>query len=514
MLTAAILGSSLAYIDGSVVNVALPVLQSDLKATVSDLQWIVEAYALMLASLLLVGGSLGDIYGRRKLFLIGISIFGAASAACGLAADAQQLIVARTVQGIGGALLIPGSLAILSATFSEDERGAAIGTWSGASAMTTALGPILGGWLIQQASWRWAFLINPPIALAVIVILFTKVPESNAGIAGRRLDVPGALLATAGLGALIFGLIESNTAGLGAPSVVTTIVLGAALLSAFVYVELHVEQPMLPFDLFKSPPFSGTNAMTFFLYGALAGSGFFLAYNLIQVQGYSPAVAGAAMLPSVLMMFVLSRWSGGLVKRFGPRRPLIIGPLIVALGFYLYSIAGLGGSYWLTFFPALVVQGLGMGITVAPLTTTVMGSVGKERAGIASGINNAITRTASLIAIALAGVSMLAVFSASLASRLDRLSMPEAERASVYQQRARLVDIALPVEQSAETKAGLDAAIRLSFVDGFQLVTRAAAIMAVVSALVAAAMIKPVDMQEEESTALSARKSGESSPPA
>src|ERR1700691_5071024 len=413
ILVATILGSSMAFIDGTVVNVACPALQAKFHATVVDVQWVVESYGLLLSALILVGGSLGDLFGRRLIFLVGIAIFAVASAVCGAASGIHQLIIARSIQGIGAALLVPGSLAIISVVFDEESRGQAIGTWSGFTAITTAIGPVLGGWLVEHVSWRWVFFINLPLATAVIAISLWHIPESRMARAGR-IDWSGALLATVGLGGLVTGFMESVNLGWRNPLVFGSLILGVACLVALVVVENNVTSPMLPLALFESRSFTGANLLTLFLYAAIGIFFFLFPLNLIQVQGYSTTATGAAVLPLILLIFFLSRWSGGLVARYGSRGPLINGPIIAALGFVLFALPSVRDSYWKAFLPAIIILGFGMAVTVAPLTTVVMNSVSKDRVGSASGINNAVARVAGVLAIAIFGIVMVRAFGAEL----------------------------------------------------------------------------------------------------
>jgi EmrB/QacA subfamily drug resistance transporter len=478
----------MAFIDGTVVNVALPALQSRLNATAVDLQWVIEAYSLLLSALLLVGGSLGDHYGRRRIFLIGVALFAAASAACGFAGDIRQLIAARALQGLGAALLVPGSLAIISSSFSENERGRAIGTWSGFSAITAGIGPVMGGWLIEHVSWRAVFFINLPIALLVILISLRHVTE-NSDKENTRVDWLGAILAATGLGALVYGLIESSRLGFADKSVILVLTAAGALLVVFLFVEARISQPMLPLGLFRVRTFTGANLLTFLLYAALGGTLFFLPLNLIQVQHYSATAAGAALLPFILIISFLSRWSGGLIVSYGAKLPLIVGPLIAAVGFALFTLPDVDGSYWTNFFPPVVVLGLGMAISVAPLTTTVMNSVAQNRAGIASGVNNAVARTAGLLAIAVLGIVMLRVFSGALDQRLAEYKLPSSVSRSLQAQRTKLAVIAVPEDQDPATQQLIRRAIDESFVSGFRSIMAIGAALAIASAVTALTLI-------------------------
>jgi EmrB/QacA subfamily drug resistance transporter len=469
VLAATILGSSMAFIDGSVVNVALPVLQEDLKATAADVQWVVEAYLLLLAALVLLGGTLGDHFGRRRIFATGIALFSLASVWCGLSPNIGSLILARAIQGIGAALLVPGSLAIISASFNANQRGRAIGTWSGFTSITSAIGPVLGGGLVQYASWRWVFFLNIPLAAIVLIILFLHVPESRDETTHGSLDWWGALLATIGLGAIVYSLIEAGSLGFLHPRVLSILAIGIIIFVAFLLLEARTSNPMIPLSLFRSSSFSGTNLLTLLLYAAMNGITFYLPFNLIQVQGYPPTLAGMALLPFVLLMFSLSRWSGGLVDRYGARLPLVVGPMIAAIGFALFAVPGIGGTYWLTFFPAVLVMGLGMTITVAPLTTVVMGSVDERHAGIASGINNAVARTAGLLAIAVLGIVVVATFQSNLVHQLAQLPLPATIQQAVAAQGHKLAAIQFPNGISGEARTQIKQAIDEAFVASFRL---------------------------------------------
>jgi EmrB/QacA subfamily drug resistance transporter len=489
ILAAAILGSSMAFIDSTVVNVALPAIQTTFHASVVDVQWVVEAYGLFLGALILLGGSLGDWVGRRLTFVVGIMIFALASAACGAAGSIDGLIVARSVQGIGAAFLVPGSLAIISTSFDEKSRGQAIGTWSGFTAITTAIGPVLGGWLVEHASWRWVFFINLPLAAAVIVISFCRIPESRSTSAGQ-IDWLGALLATIGLGGLVVGFMESVNAGWHNPLVVGGLIVGFGCLIALVPVESRAPSPMMPLSLFGSRNFSGANLLTLFLYAAIGIFFFLFPLNLIQVQGYSATAAGAAVLPLILLMFFLARWSGGLVAEFGPRVPLIAGPLIAAFGFALFAVPSIGGNYWRTFFPALIVLGFGMAVTVAPLTTVVMNSVSERRVGAASGINNAIARVAGVLAIAILGIVMVNVFASRLNDKLIHLPLSPAVVQQLKGDEIKLAGLQPPDDIDPAVKRAIQDFIREAFVSGFRVVILICTGLSVASAAVTWLMIQ------------------------
>jgi EmrB/QacA subfamily drug resistance transporter len=403
-----------------------------------------------------------------------VAIFAVWSAWCGLSRSVAELVIARAAQGVGAALLVPGSLAIISASFPPDARGRAIGTWSGFTAITTAVGPVLGGWLIEHSSWRWVFFINAPVALAVIAISLWRVPETHGTESARHFDWTGVVLGAAGLASLVYSLIASATlAGLAA----------VVLLAAFLLVESRTARPMLPLALFRSTTFTGANLLTLLLYSALGGVMFFLPLNLIQVQGYSATQAGAAFLPFIGLMFGLSRWSGGLVARFGSMRPLTIGPLIAAVGFALFMRPGIGGSYWTTVFPAIVMLGLGMTVSVSPLTTTVMNAVDEPHAGTASGVNNAVSRVAGALAIAVFGAVLSASFNRSLDRELQAMHATTAVREGLESQRSRLAaaDTADPAARDA---------VQHAFITGYRAALGLAAGLAVAAALTAAWLIR------------------------
>src|SRR4051794_23730593 len=404
-LVATVLGSGMAGLDATVVGIALPAIGRDFGVDVAGLQWVVNAYTLTLAGLLLLGGTLGDRYGRRRVFLIGTVWFAVASLLCGIAPNTGTLILARALQGVGGALLTPGSLAILQASFVQEDRSRAIGAWSGLGGVATAVGPFVGGWLISAVSWRLVFFLNLPLALLVVVLAARHVPESRAPADTGRLDVTGALMVTGGLTGLTYGLIEGADRGWTSPVVLTALVAGVVLLVGFVVFEGRTADPMLPLEVFSSRQFSATNAVTFVVYGALGGVLFLLPVVLQEVAGYSPALAGTSLLPVTAIMLVLSSRSGALAARIGPRLQMSVGPLVVAAGLGLLARVSGGGSYGTELLPAVVVFGLGLAITVAPLTSTALSAAPVEHAGVASAVNNDVARAAGLIAVAVLPVA-------------------------------------------------------------------------------------------------------------
>ncbi len=464
------------FIDGTVVNIALPNLQRSFGATGTQVQWVVEAYALFLASLLLAGGSFGDRFGLRRAFLAGVVLFACASVWCGLAPNLTQLLIARSVQGIAGALLVPNSLAFLSASYAGAQRGRAIGTWSAFASAMTAVGPVIGGWMVQHGSWRWVFFINLPIALIAVWIVLSKTTKVNIPAQARSVDWTGALLGTLGLSALTYSLMEWDNDHILARLVG---IAGIAVLTAFLLVERRAKEPMMSIELFRSRTFSGANILTFFLYAALSGTLFYLPLNLIQIQGYTPTQAGMAMLPLVLTLFLLSRWAGGLIARYGPRLPLTMGPLITACGYGLLAIPGVGGPYWKTYLPALIMLGLGMVISVAPLTMTVMSSISPARSGAASAINNSISQTAALLALAICSPLFYQAFAKSLPIRLVQHGVTADVSTQIGNQSRRLGAI-----ETSDPLGRL--AVDESFVSAFRLIALLACASATAAGITAA----------------------------
>jgi len=498
-LFSTILASSLVFIDSTALNIALPALQKDLGVTGTQLLWVINGYALFLSALLLVGGSLGDLYGRNKVFLIGLGLFSLSSLVCGISQTPLQLILARAFQGIGGALLTPGSLSILSAQFSSESRGKAIGLWSTFSALTAVFGPVLGGWLAGMGLWRVIFFMNVPLSLAVLVSMLLKVPETKNPDA-KKLDVWGALLVTLGLAGITYGFIESPKVGFANPLIMASILIGGLGLISFVVVEKYSSRPMMPLELFKSSTFTGGNLLTFFVYGALGGAMFFVPINLITIQGYSEVKVGLAMLPFIIFIASISPVMGNYVDRNGVRTPLIVGPIITSIGFYMFSTYGITSGpadYWQTFFISFVLLGIGMGITVAPLTTAVMGAVSENNSGIASGINNTVARAAGVLAIALIGAFVLFSFKESIEEGIGLLDMADELKIEIMLEAANFSAAKVPVGLTGNNVGLVEQLLKDSFIGAFNRAVYIASMLTFLGALMAFIFIKPKNMIKE-----------------
>ena len=481
ILAATILGSSLVFIDGSVVSIALPELQETFRASASAAQWVVEGYMLVLGALILLGGALGDRYGRRLLFILGVIVFAAGSLLCGLSTSMPALIAWRVLQGLGGTMLAPASLALIGACFEGAERGKAIGTWSGLTAVASAVGPVAGGAVIDHWGWRWVFFINLPIALAVVLVSLRHVPESRDENERGAPDILGSLLVTTALAGIVYAFIGSGQGGWTALPI-ASLCAGVVALALFLLFESKTPHPILPLSLFARRDFTGINVMTLLLYGALSGLFYFLPFVMIQVDEYPATIAGAAMLPFIAVVVLLSRFSGALSYRVGPRILLITGPLVTAVGFALLGLLH-HLQFWNAIVPANAVIGLGMGITVSPLTATLLESVPEAHVGLASGINNAASRVAGLLAIAVLGALLSAVFNARLESRLPSLS--QQQQRDVNAQRTAMA--AARLRDSAEI-----AAVHGAYTDGFRAVAFACTTLTVLSAAVSALTLPKV----------------------
>jgi EmrB/QacA subfamily drug resistance transporter len=489
VLACAVLASTMAFVDESVVNVALPRMEADLHTSLSAMQWVINAYTLCMSALLLIGGAAGDRFGRRRIFMIGISVFALASVACGLAPNPGALIGARALQGVGAAFLIPCGLALISAVYDEKERGAAIGVWSGASAIAAGAGPILGGWIVDHLSWRAIFLINPILAIPALWIALRYLTESRAAEIRGALDWAGALSVFLGLGGIVYGLIAAAALGWSDIAVCGTLVAGSVFLLIFLRIEHRSAAPMVPLGLFASRQFSGVNILTLLLYGALSGTFFFVPFLIIQVYGYSAAAAGAIFIPFAVILGGLSKWSGKLMDRFGARWPLIIGPTIAAVGLLLLAMLSEDGRYF-SFIVPIVVLAFGMAITIAPLTTTVLNAVKTEQTGVASGINNAAASVAGLLVIAVMGTVALRVLDLEIDAHL-RLAQPSvAVRREVEAARGGFVMPRPSAQLSAAERASLQEISKESFAGTIYLVLLVMAALAFASASVAVLMIQ------------------------
>ncbi|MGB0525277.1 MAG: MFS transporter, partial [Flammeovirgaceae bacterium] len=457
----------------------------------TDLFWILNSYLLMLAALIIVGGSLGDKLGRVKVFAIGIGIFTIGSALCGLSPDIQYLIAFRTIQGIGGALMIPGSLAIISATFNKEERGKAIGTWSAATTIVTICGPVLGGALADMGLWRFIFYINVPLGIVCLITLFTKVPESRE-MGASKVDWLGAAVLVLSLALLTFGFLEMPELGYTHPVVVANLAIGFVLLLAFIFIERKVKHPMIPLELFQNKTFAGVNLLSFFLYAALGAIMLFLSLNIIQIQGYSQFQAGLTFLPFTFLMIIVARRMGALTDKYGARRFLVVGPIITGLGMcWLASIGMTAGpaAYWTTYFPGFVVFALGMSITVVPLTTAVMTSVHDDKSGIASGINNSVTRIAGTFINAILGAVAIYIFTDFVMEAIEGVALTDSIKTELLEELVKLGEAEAPSALMGKQREQVDQLLDTAFVATYQWVGFLSAGLAFLAALIAFFMV-------------------------
>ncbi|MDO6429275.1 MFS transporter [Flavitalea sp. BT771] len=493
IMTATILASAMAFIDGTALNVVLPALQKSLNATGADLFWLLNAYLLMLASLILIGGSLGDKLGRKKIYMIGILVFIFGSAACGFAPNVNILITCRVVQGIGGALMIPGSLSLISSSIDEREKGKAIGTWSAVTTIVTLGGPILGGALADAGLWRYIFFINVPIGVAALIILWKKVAESKEAGADSALDYPGVIMTALGLALLTFGFLRMPAVGFNNWQVYLTLASGLLLLILFIFTEKKSLHPMMPLHLFTNRTFSGTNLLTFFLYAGLGSGMLFLSLDLVQAQGYSQLQSGLTFLPFTLLMIAVARPAGSFADKAGPRLFLIAGPAMAGAGLLILSLVGQTkgpSAYWTTFFPGILVLGLGMSFTVAPLTTAVMRSVSDEFSGTASGINNAMTRISNVFANAIFGALAVLLFAGALAAKLKHLPLSLEQKNAAVAQAANLGNAKPPENMNAYGKAEVIRSYHESFITTYAVIMRLSAGLAFLGALMAVLFVR------------------------
>lgn len=502
----AVLGTGMVYLDQTAVNVALPKIQVALQASIGGLQWIVDIYILTLATLLLIGGSLGDRFGRVRILLIGMVVFVIASIACGAAQSLWFLVAARAVQGIGGALLVPAGLALINATARPERRGQLIGNWAMFASMVVAVGPLLGGWLVDYVSWRAVFYINVPIGIAGCFVALRYVPESRNEAAVKSLDWPGTLAMMLGLGTLLFGLIEGQHYGWSSPIIIGALLAGVAGIVGFVVIEARSAAPMIPLHLFGNANFSGINLATLIQWMALTGVLFFLTLNLQQIQGYSAFAAGLAFLPISALIILLSNPAGKLTDRIGPRPLLVIGSLIIGSSFVLFAQAGIEASYWPVLFPATLLFGLGMGLIITPLTTVAMGALPNQHSGLASGVNNTASRLAFMLGIAIMGTIMAIRFEPALARHTARLPLEPSARAQLLAEARNLGATTPPANLSAQLEQATQQAIRLAFVDSFRLVMYVCAAITLASLGVILAFIRfqPANHQNQRSIKSSA----------
>jgi EmrB/QacA subfamily drug resistance transporter len=493
VMVSSIMASSMAFIDATALNVALPALQSIFHATSSELFWILNAYLLMLTSLMLIGGSLGDKIGHKRVFMSGILIFIIGSAACGFSQNVLSLIIFRMVQGIGGSLMIPESLALISSTINESERGKAIGTWSAVASIVSAGGPALGGALADAGQWRIIFFINAPIGLLALFFLARKVDEVKLDDTVKSIDFVGALTVATGLAALTYGFLSMPLNGVYSLQVFLSLIIGVILLVSFVVVELRAKHPMIPMSIFKNKTFVGVNLLTLFLYAGLGGGMLFLSLNLVQAQGYSQFESGLTLLPFIFLMIILSRYLGRLSDKYGARMFLIIGPIIAGLGLImLASIKQTHGAtdYFSTFFPGIFVFGLGMAISVVPLTKTVMSSVGDQLSGTASGINNATTRMSNLFAYAIFGALAVFFFSSGMERRLVNSKLSDSDIELIFSETINLGNAQVPDAIPESHRSEIAAFYKESFIDSYESVMKISGMLCVAGAFMTIIFIK------------------------
>jgi len=478
----------MAFLDSTVVNIAIPTIQTKLNATITGIQWIVNGYTLMLSSLILISGALGDRFGRKRVFSIGIGVFITTSFLCSIAQTITQLEIFRALQGIGGAMMVPGSLSIINIAFEEKVRGRAIGLWSGFAGGVAALGPLVGGWLVQTLGWPAIFYINIPLGLIALLITAKYVPETR-NHESTKIDLMGTILIFLSLLGVCYGLISVSDLGWGNPAIIASLVIGVLAFISFIIVEKKVKEPLVPFGIFKSSLVTGANLATLFLYFALSGVIFFLVLNFQQVQHYSPIFAGLGMLPTVLLITFLSGTGGTIADKIGPRLPMILGPLIVSVGMASLILPGKNANYFIQFLPGLVLFGLGMSLVIAPLTKSAL-AVDEKYSGAASGVNNAVARVAGLLAVALLGVIVLSVFKADLAKKIDTSVMQPSQKQAIMVQQNKLGGIEMPANFTPEAKMTAQTDVEDSFIHGFRWAMAINALLAFTSAVISFFTIK------------------------
>jgi EmrB/QacA subfamily drug resistance transporter len=502
VLLGSILASGMVFIDGTALSVALPAMQAAMSATGAGLLWVTNGFSLPLAALLLLGGGLGDSFGRKRVFTVGIVVFSIASLACGLAPGIGSLIAARVVQGIGGALMIPGALAMVSTFYGPADRGRAIGTWSAFSVLATAIGPVLGGLLARAGLWRWVFFINLPLAAAAVAVLLSKVPADDAAKQDQRVDWWGAAAISIGLASFNYGLIQSPRTGLSDHRILALLLIGAVMLGLFVVIESVVSRPLLPLGIFKSRTLAVGTLLSLLFFMAFHGMLFFLPLNLIQVQGYDPALAGLTQLPLMVLLIALSRFAGGLVDCFGPKLPLTIGPALAGVGLWLFSMPGLTGGpkeFAHTYLPGLLFVGGGLGVTAAPLSTAIMDSMRSDQLGLASGINSTLSRLAGVLAIAVLGPIAMVHFSHALESKTASVQLTSSARVQLRRDSIKLAETRPPVEIGPEVAGAVARAIKTVFVDTFRMVAKLTALLSWLAAFLGLLMPRNVCEQGSSS---------------